>query len=175
MIKFAKIEDPNSDVFFHHAVGSELLFGRDPNFITSVLKTPNGVENIQQYAVFPPHLKIIANQLWSANFSHQKKMLKDLESITDADGNTISHLFARKLATQNLKEPAVQKLVLLCMKTNWSTKNTAGESPSTLFDPPGQEMINIAQQIFNKHLNSNLIQHLKDEKIQPQKSAHRKM
>lgn len=177
--KFAKNEDPNLGTYFHHIVGSELLFERDPNFIISVLKTPNGVENIQQYAVFPPHLKIIANQLWNANFAHQKKMLKDLESITDANGNTISHLFAHKLATQNLKDPAVQKLVLLCMKTNWSKTNAAGETPSTLFTPPSQEMRNIAQEVFNKHLNSHLnntvTQHLKDNKVKPQKTTKRKI
>lgn len=175
MRKFAQKENPQLNTEFCHIVASEVLFEQDPSFITSVLKGADGVAKIQQYALFPPHLKVVVKHLLNSNFAQQKKMLIELQSIADADGNTMSHLLASKLSTENLKDPDIQKLVLLCMKTNWSTKNAAGETPSTLFNPPNEEMGHIAQEIFNKHLDSTVTQHLKDKKVKPQKTTQRKI
>lgn len=175
IVDFAAIKNPERPKDFCHVVASEILFERDPNFLTSVLSTSNGLAKVNQYAAFPPHLEVLAHHVLNAPPSHQKALLDNLAAIADINGNTISHVLACELSTENLKDPAIQKLVLLCMKHNWSTQNTAGETPAQLFDPPSEEMGTMAKKIFKQHLAGTITQHLKDNKMKPQKTTQRKI
>lgn len=168
-------ETNNVATMFNCTFASERLFEHEPMFLNTVLKTPNGLESVQNYALTPYNLEVLANTIQKSHITQQKRLLKDLSSVTDNLGNTVVHVLARKLCQENLSTPHVQNLVLLCMKTNWSTENANGETPEQLFDPPSQEMDNVAKEIFKKHLNSNLTQHLKDNKIKPRKTTERKM
>jgi len=168
-------KEHNVETNFQYVSASECLFEHDPTFLNTVLKSSNGLRNVQEYAQNSHHLEILTRTVHNSPISQQKQLLQELAPITDNDGNTISHILAQKLCKEDLRKPQVQKLVLLCMKTNWSTKNKAGATPQTLFAPNSEDMHEVAQGIFKTHLSTHLKNHLKHEKIKPAKTSLRKM
>lgn len=168
-------EENSVPSMFNFTSASERLFEHDPLFLNTVLKTPNGLSYVKNYAQAPYNLEILAKTIEKSHISQQKRLIKDLSSVTDNLGNTITHVLAKKLCHQDLGHPHIQNLVLLCMKTNWSSKNYAGETPQVLFAPPSEKMKEMATTIFKEHMTAQVKDHLKTQKIKPQKASTRKM
>ena len=164
----------NVDPNFKHIVASEQLFYHDPNFIHSVLKTTNGLKNIQQYTHNPIHLEVLAQMIAESPPTQQKQLFAALSGITDKLGNTLSHVLMHDLSKADLSIRANQNLLLLCMKNSWDTPNAAGQTPKQMFEP-SPEMEEVSREIFKTHLKQNLSQHLKHEHVKPSKSTQRKM
>ena len=155
---------------FSYTNVAEQLFENDQEFTLKTLKTPEGMQSVQEYVRDPFGLSKIARIVGQSQTAQYKRLMDQLSHISDRNGNTITHILAQVLSHKDTTQPDIKQRILTCMQHNWEAPNALGQTPKQLFG--ASEAL---QEISKEYMQITLTHHLKRKRVEPAQERIKKL